>query len=459
MAPESDLVTKSEGNPIGQIQSGSQHSLNAIISEEQFVKPLEENAAPFFGLVSVVVANKRNFTNQFYFNLMNEAEKLEIFLDDHGARENATWYYFREIIASIRNCSIAAFQLSHILNRYDDYSPAEPSQYGAEFLSQGASAIGVLNDIVSTLITESMEEIIRRGCNVWLASHETAEFKEIPILTKLPRNLQMDGYKTSERTIMHIAENYRRIALKIHRDQYGNKTPPEEFEKLIPTRVNETKVKILESSLHNLQSEYDTHIRTADLKTADADLLSMRSFISIPMHLLEMARWLIHFYERHESETSSRAGHGDICRIVDKNAVLGLISNFSLFFAHRYVMMGKRVAEQLMSRLARVTRITVPVPIPVGFHARPAYYITIVVEEHGTDAFLIIDGRKFDARSVLDILEAGGLAADKQLETVEFEGDERTLADLKILADSNYCENEQIPKELNYIRIARNIMA
>jgi hypothetical protein len=60
---------------------------------------------------------------------------------------------------------------------------------------------------------------------------------------------------------------------------------------------------------------------------------------------------------------------------------------------------------------------------------------------------------------VLDILEAGGLAADMELETVEFEGDERTLADLKVLAESNYCENEQIPKELNYIRIARNIMA
>ena len=452
------MTIKSEGSPPNQNPFATPHSLHTIILEEQFIKPLEENAVPFFGLVSVVVADKRNFTNQFYFNLMNEAEKLEIFLDDHGAKENITWYYFREIIASIRNCAIAAFQLSHILNRYHDYGPAEPAQYGAEFLDQGAATIGVLNDIVATLINEAVEEIIRRGCNVWLASPEGANFKEIATSAKLPRNVQMNDYKTSDKMVMHIAENYRRIALKIHRDQYGKKTPPEEFEKLIPTRINETKVKILESSLHNLQSEYDTHIRMTGLKTTDADLLSMRTFISIPMHLLEMARWLIHFYERHEGETVQHGGHGDISRIVDKKIVLGLISSFSLFFAHRYIMMGKRVAEQIMSRLAHVTRITVAVPKPVGFHARPAYYITIVVEEHGTDAFLIIDGRKFDARSVLDILEAGGIAADMELETVEFEGDERTLADLKILAESNYCENEQIPKELNYIRIARNIM-
>ncbi len=414
---------------------------------------------PFFRLAGIVLLNRWDFNNQFYFNLMNEAEKLEVFLDDHGAKENITWYYFREIIASIRNFAISAFQLSHVLYRYHEYNPVEPAQYGTEFLSQGATAMENLNGVVMALINEAVGELGRRGCALDLAGTNAPEFKEIIATVKLPRNVEMRNYKSSERMIMHIAESYRRISVKVHRDHYGKRTPPDEFEKMIPARVNETKVKILESSLHNLQSEYDTHIRTADSATVGEDVISLRTLISMPMHLLEMARWLIHFYERHESEAYSNVGQGEISRIVDKKLVLGLISNFSLFFAHRYMMMGKRAAEQIMSRLARISRVTLPVPKPVGFHARPAYYVTIVVEEHGTDAFLIVDGRKFDARSVLDILEAGGMAADKELETVEFEGDERTLADLKILAGSNYCENEQIPKELNYIRIARNIMA
>ena len=111
-----------------------------------------------------------------------------------------------------------------------------------------------------------------------------------------------------------------------------------------------------------------------------------------------------------------------------------------------------------MSRLARTARITLPLPVPVGLHARPAYYITLVVEEHGTDAFVHVGGRRFDARSVLDLLEAGGMAADLGLNEIEFEADERTLQDLIILANGNYCEDEKVPKDLYYIRVARNII-
>ncbi|MBI3793252.1 MAG: hypothetical protein HY280_00810 [Nitrospinae bacterium] len=456
MTPE-DPQENDESQP-GKAFSAPHGPLNVIISEGEFVKPLGDSAVPFFALLSVALADRRNFNNQFYFNLLNEAEKLEVFLDDHGAKENITWYYFREIIASIRNCAIAAFQLSHILNRYGDYHPAEPAQYSAEFLSQGADAMAHLNNFVAVLGNEAVAELKKLGCEVCMTTPGIPDYKDIGSVAKLPRNLQMENFKTSERMIMHIAESYRRIAVKVNREHFGKKTPPAEFANMIPTRINETKIKILESSLHNIQSEYDTHIRMTGNATNDADLLGLRAFISAPMHLLEMARWLIHFYERHESESYSGVGRGNVAHLVDKNLVLGLVSGFALFFAHRFMMMGKRQAEQIMSRMVRMTRITVPVPKPAGFHARPAYYVTIVVEEHGTDAFLIVDGRKFDARSVLDILEAGGIAADKELETVEFEGDERTLTDLKILSDSNFCENEQIPKELNYIRIARNIM-
>jgi phosphotransferase system HPr-like phosphotransfer protein len=316
-----------------------------------------------------------------------------------------------------------------------------------------------LNDIELSLIKEFMEELKRRGCKVEHFGAEVATIEEIGSKAKLPRTIQTESFKTNDKMIMHIAESYRRIAVKVHRDQFGKKIAPDLFANFIPAKINETKIKILENSLHNIQSEYDTHIRLSDENAADADMLTFRAFISVPMHLLEMARWLVHFFERHESEQYSGIGTGDISRIVDKNIVLNIVSSFALFYSHRYMMLGKRMAEKIMSRYARIARITVAVPKPVGFHARPAYYITIVVEEHGTDAFLLIGDRKFDARSVLDILEAGGIAADMELETVEFEGDERTLADLKLLADSNYCENEQIPKDLNYIRIARNVVA
>ncbi|MBI5178602.1 MAG: hypothetical protein HZA04_05025 [Nitrospinae bacterium] len=433
-------------------------SLHTIISEEEFLKPLEETSLPFFRLALLPTIDKRIFNNRFYFNLMNEAEKLEVFLDDHGAKENRTWVYFRELVASIRNFAIAAFQLSHLLSRYHDYHPAEPEHSTEEFLAHGEEAMEYINGIVTALAGEAVEELKRRGCDIGMPSLAPGGFKEIVSRAKLPRNMETEVYKTSDRMIMHIVESYRKVAVRVNRERYGKKTPAEEFAKLIPARINETKVKILESALHNIQSEYDTHIRQTREEMGDPDLVSLRAFISAPMHLFEMARWLIHFYERHENDIHSDQSRDRIAGLVDKKIVLGLISDFGLFYAHRYMMMGKSVSEKVMTRLSRITRISVPVPKPAGFHARPAYYVTLVVEEHGTDAFLVVGDRKFDARSVLDLLEAGGVTADEGLEMVEFEGDERTLADIKLLADCNYCENEQIPKELYYIRVARNIM-
>ena len=66
-----------------------------------------------------------------------------------------------------------------------------------------------------------------------------------------------------------------------------------------------------------------------------------------------------------------------------------------------------------------------------------------------------MDDEKFNARSVMSLLQAGGAIADKGYQTVVFEGDQRVLDDLKILADHNYCEDASIPDELSYLKSMR----
>jgi phosphotransferase system HPr-like phosphotransfer protein len=452
-------VMEETGAEAAGASSETRRSLHTIISEEEFLKPLRENLVDFFSLASSVIDIPANFSARFYFNLRNEAQTLETFLDDHGARDNLTWNYFAELVASIRNFAIAAFQLSHILHRYRDYHPLETEQASEEFLAHGLEAMEFINGIEQNLIKEALEELKRRGCKLEREELIPPNITQIRTDVRLPQNILADKYKTSEQRILRIAENYRKMAVRVHRDRYGKKIEPAELAKLIPSRVNETKVKILENTLHTIQSEYDTHIKKTDFETKYPELVTLRGYISLPMHLLEMTRWIIHFYERHENEIHTDESRNRISEIVNKELVLRLISQFSFFYIHKFMSTGKLVAEKLMSRLVRKTRIKLSVPKPSGFHARPAFYVTLVVEEHGTDVFMYVGNRKFDARSVLDLLEAGGLTADLGADEVEFEGDERTLADLKILAESNYCENEKVPKELNYIRVARNVMA
>jgi len=436
----------------------ARRSLHKIISEDEFIEPLQEHVKDFFLLATTIRKGTGVFDTGFYFNLMNESEKLETFLDDYGARDNMTWNYFSELIASIRNFAIAAFHLTHVMSRYLTFDSDESEAAVEEFLTHGEEALRFINSIESDLIAAAIAELKERNCTLDLEDAPAPDIKTIKEDVKLPRNLDTDMYSTSEHRILQIVESYRKVALKIHRDRYGKQFEPEELAKMVPSRVNETRVKILENALHNIQSEYDTHIKKTQLEQSNPDLKRLRAFISIPMHMLEMARWIIHFYERHENEIHSDESRNRISNIVDKNLALSLVSKFSFYYAHKYSQAGKKIAEKIMSDLIQKERITVPIPKPSGFHARPAFYVTLVVEEHGTDVFMYVGDRKYDARSVLDLLEAGGHVADMNIDEVVFEGDARTLRDLAILAESNYCEDEMVPKELNYIRVARNLM-
>jgi phosphotransferase system HPr-like phosphotransfer protein len=433
-------------------------SLHKIISEDAFKEPLKERARPFFRIASLIIKNPSMFSAFFYYNVVSEVEKLQNFLHDYGAAENKAWHHFSELISSIRNFSVAAFELCHLINRYGDYFADEKDDFAEEFISHAFEAVDFINHVEIGLVSEALEELKRQGCDPGDMGDISYSFGEIGQEFKLPRNIDLEQHATSESWARRIAETYRKLALKIHRDRYGSRPGPEELAEIIPSRFNETKVKVLENSLHGIQSEYDTHIRQTEIERRNPELLELRACIAIPMHLLEMARWNIHFYERHENEAHVYESQKKISEIVDKNSVLKLLSHFAFYYAHKYIMKGKPIAEKVMSKFVKKGEIELPIPQPAGFHARPAYYVTLVVEEHGTDVFLKVANRKFDARSVLDLLEAGGLAADEGLETVIFTGDARTLADLKILADHNYCEDEKVPKELNYIRVARNIM-
>ena len=68
------------------------------------------------------------------------------------------------------------------------------------------------------------------------------------------------------------------------------------------------------------------------------------------------------------------------------------------------------------------------------------------------DLFMIVDEEQFNTKSVMSLLQAGGIIADKGYESVFFEGDVRVMEDIKLLAKHNYCEDCDIPARLSYLR-------
>ena len=81
-------------------------SLTQIISEKDFLTlvkvPCEQFLNVFF-LFERRNKEKKDISREFYSNLTQEAECLENFMDQYGARENKKWSFFVECLASIRN--------------------------------------------------------------------------------------------------------------------------------------------------------------------------------------------------------------------------------------------------------------------------------------------------------------------------------------------------------------------
>ena len=173
----------------------------------------------------------------------------------------------------------------------------------------------------------------------------------------------------------------------------------------------------------------------------------------MPLHLLEISLWLAHFYERHEDEIRPGENRTRISMIVNKDVLLDKIINFGFYYSQYFINEGNLLAGEILKCFTKIVKVELPVPKPLGFHARPSTLISIIGRQfEDLELSVIIDGEKFNAKSVMSLLQVGGIIADKGYQTIIFEGDKRVIDDLKLLAKHNYCEKGEIPSRLSYLR-------
>ena len=129
------------------------------------------------------------------------------------------------------------------------------------------------------------------------------------------------------------------------------------------------------------------------------------------------------------------------------------IINFGFFYSQYFINEGNKLAGEILKCFTKILKVELPVPKPLGFHARPSTLISIIARQYeGMDLSVIVDEEKFNAKSVMSLLQVGGIIADKGYQTILFEGDKRVIDDIKLLAKHNYCETGEIPSRLSYLR-------
>jgi phosphotransferase system HPr-like phosphotransfer protein len=434
-------------------------SLVQFISEEEFLAHIKEPSMCFFKFYNSFVAKmetKKGISRKFYSNLIQEAELLESFLDEFGARENKKWSFFTEYVACIRNLGISAFFIKHLLDRYPFYNLHKSKEHYDSFKSDAQKALMFLNRSMLNIYREVIQSANKNGLVFPTESVSPHEFSDIESNKRLPRNIAEEEVKDEEEQIIEICDKIQDVAQKMQKVKINYSGDLETLKKMIPYKINERKARALKEDVHSLQSDYDTYIKNTKLEHGHTMIKNLRGHISMTLHLMEVVLWLCHFYERHEDEIRPGECKSKITEMVSKTELLSQIVNFGFYYSNQFLSNGSELAEVIIKNFIKTETIKVAIPKPLGFHARPSTYVSLVARQYDEDLFLIVDGEKFSSKSVMSMLQAGGAIADKGYQTVIFEGSKRVLNDIKVLAEHNYCEDQDIPQQLSYLRELKN---
>ena len=430
-------------------------SLIQIISEGEFLQIVQAPSNLFFK-VSALFCEKlkdgKEISRKFYSSLIQETEYLESVLDEHGARENKTWSFFSEYVACVRNLSIAAFYIKHILDRYPYYNLGESEENAQAFHESAYKALDFLNTSILGLRAEVVRTGQVNGLEISEELFSMDEFSEIESNKRLPRTILEDEVQEEQERVIELCKKYRKVAKMVKDMGVERNDDPDAFRHVIPSKLDEKLVRMFKELVHSVQSEYDTYVKNTRLEQEQADLKNMRGYISMPLHLLEVVLWLCHFYERHEDDIRHGECKQQISRVVNKEVLLRQIFNFGFHYSKYYLQEGDKLVKNILMGFVENVRAEVPIPHPLGFHARPSTFISLIARHHEGELHMIIDEDKFNAKSVMSLLQAGGILADKGYQKVVLEGSRQAINDVKILAQNNYCEEGEFPRQLSYLR-------
>ena len=167
-------------------------SLDRIISEEKFAALLGTEAELFFRIGnSVEHQSEAGQRRQRFFQLGIEANHLESLLDDHGAKRNQSYGFFRELVASIRGFSRVGFSLEHLQRRFDSYGTLlnELSDRDDQFRGALEAASGFTRDTTNRLLEECRSEAVTLGIRVTDKFFPEDRYTTGLVNLQLPHNL------------------------------------------------------------------------------------------------------------------------------------------------------------------------------------------------------------------------------------------------------------------------------
>jgi len=433
----------------------SETSIDEIITEEAFAKALAQQSEMLFRLANSLGRKERaEWTRRHLYQLVSEADGLESFLDDHGARDNRTFHHFRELVASVRGLAMAGFSLRHLHGRLSSYGTTlelQPDKY-AECSQAVREARDFVEERIGALLQACREEGRAVGLTIPGETFPSERYMPDSSRRRLPRNVGEEMIEDEEQKIAEVASKFLQVAEmfeKIGVRRIGEESGRESY---LAQHCTEEQARVYEATVHNLQSAYDTHIKNTVLESDDDRLPRLRGHASAALHLLEAVTQLAHFVERHEASARHESSAHRIDEHVKRSEVREVTLNKLLYWACTFIELARPLAEDLLPSYTNVQELEVELASDVVLHARPMSLIVRIVNYYGTPVEMQVGDRACNAGSIMDLMVSVGTNAGER--RFIFRGDENPLRDIGLLFESGLGEEglSALPAGLSYLR-------
>ena len=441
----------SRSTMLGQTPEGS---LEQLVPERDFANLLGSRAQDLLRLTNTLSSPEVGcWTKRLFFLLYSEADELESFLDDYGARSNQAYAPITELVASIRGFSMAGLSLEHLARRLDAYRVLESfSELDADMAREDLTAARVwIQEALVALLGEIRVETERHGVHLPEEGHAEGESGFPVVRFRLPMDVGLEDIDEEEQRIAEVASKYLQACTMLDDGSSGILEEPAGRDRFLRESFTEETARVYEATVHNLQSTYDTYICNTRLESADGRLPKLRGHVSGSLHLLEAATQLAHFLERHESEVRDDGARSQLARLAPRAQVSNVILNVLLLWAGRFMAQGRVLAEDLLPAYTNLQVLDVELGEGLQLHARPISLLVSIINHHATPVEFEVAGETCNAGSILEMMIIAGSKAEEK--RFRFRGDERPLRDIALLFHHNLGEEgaDSLPPELGYL--------
>ncbi len=436
---------------LGQTPEGS---LEQLVPERDFANLLGSRAQDLLRLTNTLSATHAgSWSKRLFFLLYSEADELESFLDDYGARNNQTFVVITELVASVRGFAIAGLSLEHLVRRIEDYRVFESlSELDADLAREDVrGARGWVQETLLSLLAEIGQEAQSHGVRQPDEGHAEGESGFPVVRFRLPMDVGLEDINAEEQRIAEVASKYLQACTMLEEGAAGILEEPGDRDRFLREHCTEEMARVYEATVHNLQSTYDTYIFNTRLESTDDRLVRLRGHVSGSLHLLEAVTQLVHFLERHDSEVRDDGARSRLARLAPRAQVTNLIVNVLMLWGGKFMAEGRGLAEDLLPSYTNLQELEAELAEGLVLHARPISLVVSIVNHYGTPVEFEVGGESCNAGSILEMMVAAGSQAGER--RFIFRGDERPLKDIALLFHHNLGEDgaESLPADLGYL--------